>query len=93
MVYCDTILSEYPNSIVSLSPLQSSTFRFSCLPVSRVECMLRLPSLDLVFSSKRADGEINEEFGEGGGGAGGGSPCRAPPDGATAAADATSSSR
>jgi hypothetical protein len=44
--------------------MQSSTFRFSCLPISRVECMLRLPSLDLVFSSKRADGEINEEFGE-----------------------------
>ena len=66
--------------------LQSSTFRFSCLPVSRVECMLRLPSLDLVFSSKRADGEINEEFGEGGGG---GSPSKA----AEPAADTTSASR
>ena len=48
--------------------------------------MLRLPSLDLVFSSKRADGEINEEFGDGGGG---GSPCKAP----DAAADTTASSR
>lgn len=35
--------------------MQPSTFRFSCLPVSRVECMLQLPSLDIVFSSKRQD--------------------------------------
>ena len=32
------------------------------LQVSRVECMLRLPSLDVVFSSKKADGEIHDEF-------------------------------
>ena len=75
------------SSLYSL-PMQSSTFRFSCLPVSRVECMLRLPSLDLVFSSKRADGEINEEFG--GGGGSGGSPCKA--EGASAAAADTSAS-
>ena len=72
--------------------MQSSTFRFSCLPVSRVECMLRLPSLDLVFSSKRADGEINEEFGDGGGGGSGGSPCKAEGTSA-AAADTSASSR
>ena len=30
--------------------------------VSRVECMLRLPSLDVVFSSKKADGDIHDEF-------------------------------
>lgn len=34
--------------------------RFSCLPVSRVECMLQLPSLDIVFSSKRAEEELIE---------------------------------
>ena len=34
--------------------------RFSCLPVSRVECMLQLPSLDIVFSSKRAEEELPE---------------------------------
>ncbi len=33
-----------------------------CFQVSRVECMLRLPSLDVVFSSKKADGEIHDEF-------------------------------
>ena len=30
-------------------------FRFSCQPVSRVECILQLPSLNLIFSSKRAE--------------------------------------
>ena len=35
-------------------------FRFSCAPVSRMECMLCLPSLDLVFSSKRSDSEMEE---------------------------------
>ena len=65
--------SSFPVDVIVYFNMQSSTFRFSCLPVSRVECMLRLPSLDLVFSSKRADGEIHQEFGrsEGGGGAGG----------------------
>ncbi|MEE6461639.1 hypothetical protein FKM82_001355 [Ascaphus truei] len=32
-----------------------SQIKFSCLPVSRVECMLKLPSLDLVFSSNRSE--------------------------------------
>lgn len=46
--------------------MQPSTFRFSCLPVSRVECMLQLPSLDIVFSSKRAEDELfYSEFGDG----------------------------
>lgn len=38
--------------------MQPSTFRFSCLPVSRVECLLQLPSLDIVFSSKRAEDDL-----------------------------------
>lgn len=36
---------------------QPSQIRFSCLPMSRVECMLKLPSLDLVFSSNRGERE------------------------------------
>ncbi len=56
--------ASFPVDVIVYFHMQSSTFRFSCLPVSRVECMLRLPSLNLVFSSKRADGEIHEEFGE-----------------------------
>uniref|UniRef100_A0A3B4BEG7 Bridge-like lipid transfer protein family member 1 C-terminal domain-containing protein n=1 Tax=Periophthalmus magnuspinnatus TaxID=409849 RepID=A0A3B4BEG7_9GOBI len=37
---------------------QPSQIRFSCLPMSRVECMLKLPSLDLVFSSNRGELEL-----------------------------------
>ncbi len=54
--------ASFPVDVIVYFHMQSSTFRFSCLPVSRVECMLRLPSLNLVFSSKRADGEIYKEF-------------------------------
>ena len=41
--------------------MQGSVFRFNCAPVGRMECMLCLPSLDLVFSSKRPDDDGNEE--------------------------------
>uniref|UniRef100_A0A3P9JD97 Si:ch211-233a24.2 n=1 Tax=Oryzias latipes TaxID=8090 RepID=A0A3P9JD97_ORYLA len=45
---------------IHLGPVCAKTFayvciRFSCLPMSRVECMLKLPSLDLVFSSNRGE--------------------------------------
>ena len=33
--------------------VQPSLVRFTCLPVSRVQCLLRLPSLDVTFSTKR----------------------------------------
>lgn len=56
--------SSFPVDVIVYFHMQSSTFRFSCIPVSKVECMLRLPSLDLVFSSKRVDGQIMEEFGD-----------------------------
>lgn len=48
-----TILEWEVNFIVFAS--QPSQIRFSCLPMSRVECMLKLPSLDLVFSSNRGE--------------------------------------
>ena len=47
--------SSFPVDVVVYCHVQPSTFRFSCLPVSRVECLLRLPSLHLVFSSKRSE--------------------------------------
>lgn len=52
----------FPVDVVVYCHVQPSTFRFSCLPVSRVECLLRLPSLHLVFSSKRSDSQWKEEF-------------------------------
>ena len=43
--------SSFPVNVVVVIRVQPSDIRFSCLPVSRVECMLRLPALDVVFSS------------------------------------------
>lgn len=49
--------ASFPVDVIVYFHMQPSTFRFSCLPVSRVECMLQLPSLDIVFSSKRSEEE------------------------------------
>ena len=43
--------------VVVYCHVHPSTFRFSCLPVSRVECLLQLPSLHLAFSSKRSENQ------------------------------------
>ena len=43
--------SSFPVDVVVVIRVQPSDIRFSCLPISRVECMLRLPALDVVFSS------------------------------------------
>lgn len=48
-----TISERLVNFVAFVS--QPSQIRFSCLPMSRVECMLKLPSLDLVFSSNRGE--------------------------------------
>ncbi|XP_077476639.1 bridge-like lipid transfer protein family member 1 [Stigmatopora argus] len=47
--------SSFPVDVVVYVRVQPSQIRFSCLPMSRVECMLKLPSLDLVFSSNRGE--------------------------------------
>ncbi|KNC30209.1 hypothetical protein FF38_06938 [Lucilia cuprina] len=52
--------ASFPVDVIVYFHMQPSTFRFSCLPVSRVECMLQLPSLDIVFSSKRSADEDNQ---------------------------------
>ncbi|XP_050686161.1 transmembrane protein KIAA1109 homolog isoform X6 [Eriocheir sinensis] len=49
------VYASFPVDVVVYFHMQPSTIRFSCQPVSRVECLLQLPSLNLVFSSKRAE--------------------------------------
>ena len=56
--------ASFPVDVVVYCHVQPSTFRFSCLPVSRVECLLRLPSLHLVFSSKRSEHPLHPVMGE-----------------------------
>ncbi|CAH1991192.1 unnamed protein product [Acanthoscelides obtectus] len=64
--YGNYVYASFPVDVIVYFHMQPSTFRFSCLPVSRVECLLQLPSLDIVFSSKRAEDElIYSEFGDG----------------------------
>ncbi|KAG1701700.1 hypothetical protein GQR58_004725 [Nymphon striatum] len=49
--------SSFPVDVIVYFCMQPSILRFSCLPISRVECWLRLPSVDLIFSSKRIEDE------------------------------------
>ncbi|XP_074650444.1 bridge-like lipid transfer protein family member 1 [Tubulanus polymorphus] len=51
--------TSFPVDVVVYISVQPSSIRFNCLPVSKVECLLCLPSLDLVFSTKRVDIEAN----------------------------------
>ncbi|CAD7085829.1 unnamed protein product [Hermetia illucens] len=53
--------ASFPVDVIVYFHMQPSTFRFSCLPISRVECMLQLPSLDIVFSSKRSKDDVDNE--------------------------------
>uniref|UniRef100_A0A182XZU0 Bridge-like lipid transfer protein family member 1 C-terminal domain-containing protein n=1 Tax=Anopheles stephensi TaxID=30069 RepID=A0A182XZU0_ANOST len=55
----NTTMPHFPVDVVVYFHMQPSTFRFSCLPVSRVECMLQLPSLDIIFSSNRQDDDTS----------------------------------
>jgi hypothetical protein len=50
------VYASFPVDVIVYFHMQPSTFRFSCLPVSRVECSVVLPSLDIVFGSKRHEG-------------------------------------
>ncbi|GFU08708.1 transmembrane protein KIAA1109 [Trichonephila clavipes] len=50
--------ASFPVDVIVYFRMQPSILRFSCLPISRVECILRLPSVDLVFSSKRAEDDL-----------------------------------
>lgn len=47
-----TEYSSFPVDIVVVVRVQPSSIRISCLPTSRVECLMTIPSLDIAFSSK-----------------------------------------
>lgn len=59
------VYGSFPVDVIVYLHIQPSVLRFSCLPVSRVECLLQLPSVDLVFSSKRAQEELLDFTGSG----------------------------
>lgn len=53
------VYGSFPVDVIVYLHMQPSVLRFSCLPVSRVECLLQLPSVDFVISSKRSQDELN----------------------------------
>ncbi|OWR42726.1 hypothetical protein KGM_210934 [Danaus plexippus plexippus] len=59
--YGQYVYASFPVDVIVHFSTRPSAFRFSCLPASRVECLLQLPSLQIVFSSKRASDEEMEE--------------------------------
>lgn len=54
------VYGSFPVDVVVYLHVQPSVLRFSCLPVSRVECLLQLPSVELTFSSKRDEDQLQE---------------------------------
>lgn len=54
------VYGSFPVDVIVYLHVQQSVLRFSCLPTSRVECLLQLPSVDLVFSSKRIEDELTD---------------------------------
>jgi hypothetical protein len=44
--------SYFPVDVIVIVSIQPSTVRFTCLPHSTMECLLRLPTIDMVFSTK-----------------------------------------
>ncbi|XP_050415172.1 bridge-like lipid transfer protein family member 1 [Patella vulgata] len=51
-------LASFPVDVVVFIRVERSMIRFNCIPISRVECVLNVPSLELVFSTKKADVEV-----------------------------------
>ena len=51
--------SSFPVDVVVFIRVEPSIIRFNCLPVSKVECLLKVPALELVFSTKSSDIEGN----------------------------------
>lgn len=56
------VYASFPVDVIVYFHMNPSTFRFSCLPVSRVECLLQLPSLNIIFSSKRQEENAMNEM-------------------------------
>ncbi|KAL3880212.1 hypothetical protein ACJMK2_032469 [Sinanodonta woodiana] len=52
-------IGSFPVDVVVFIRVEPSIIRFSCLPVSRVECLLQVPSLEVIFSTKRSDLETS----------------------------------
>lgn len=53
--------SYFPIEVVAFVSMQPSSIRFTCLPQSTMECLLKLPTLEMVFSTyKSIDSNLKE---------------------------------
>ena len=50
-------MGSFPVNVICFIKIEPSIVRFNCLPVSKVECLLQVPSLELVFSSKGSEAQ------------------------------------
>ncbi|XP_036364401.1 transmembrane protein KIAA1109 homolog isoform X4 [Octopus sinensis] len=50
--------ASFPVDVVVFIRVDSSVIRFNCAPMSRVECMIQVPSLETVFSTKGTDENV-----------------------------------
>lgn len=54
--------SYFPIDVVVFVSMLPPSIRFTCLPQSTMECLLKLPSLEMVFSTSRMDGQTQNKL-------------------------------
>jgi len=54
--------SYFPVEVVVFVSMLPSCIRFTCLPQSTMECLLKLPTLELVFSTYKIDSHMQEKL-------------------------------
>lgn len=54
--------SYFPVEVVVFVSMLPSCIRFTCLPQSTMECLLKLPTLELVFSTYKIDSTLQEKL-------------------------------
>ena len=52
----------FPIDVVVFVSMFPSSVRFTCLPHSTMECLLKLPSLEMIFSTNRLDDHFKEQL-------------------------------
>ena len=52
----------FPIVVVVFVSMFPSSVRFTCLPHSTMECLLKLPSLEMIFSTNRLDDHFKEQL-------------------------------
>ncbi|XP_076826116.1 bridge-like lipid transfer protein family member 1 isoform X2 [Clavelina lepadiformis] len=58
----NSTLASLPVDVVVYISVQPSEVHFNCEPMSRVECLLHIPSLDVIFSSIRDSPSVTSKF-------------------------------